>query len=102
MEVTAKDLFDLLIADKKVTLWIEESKVANLHIQLCKYRKTLDDDFNAIGAEHGLIAARESILLAKAKFSHTEDGTKFCEATFSIGERKRAMFTIISGPDNAA
>lgn len=94
-ELTVRDLFNKLCADREITLQVAEADVANLHSRLCKMRAMLDNDFNSIGASNPFVAANERILSKILSFQHLEDNSKLVIVKFSLGIKHIRTFTMI-------
>ena len=95
-ELSAKELFNTLVVDRKVKLQVPEDEVAGLHSRLCKYRAAADLDFKQIGETNPVFHAEDQITCAKLSFQHLEDGTKLCIVEFKIVRKQVRRYTMIS------
>ena len=98
-ELSAKELFNTLAADRAVRLQVPEAEVAALHSRLCKFRAAADADFKQIGESNPLFHSEDQIACAKLSFQHLEDGTKLCIVEFKIVRKQVRRYQMISMDD---
>lgn len=95
-ELTVRDLFNKLCAEREITMQVGEQDVPNLHSRLCKMRSALDNDFNSIGEANPFITADDRILSKILSRQHLEDGSKLVIVKFSLGVKHIRTFTMIT------
>jgi len=101
-ELSAKELFNTLAADRVVKIQITESEAPSLHSRLCKYRASADQDFKQIGETNPLFHSEDQIACRKLSFQHLEDGTKLCIVEFKIVRKQIRRFTMIYSDESGA
>lgn len=94
-ELSAKELFNTLVVDRKVRLQLPEDEVAGLHSRLCKYRAAADLDFKQIGETNPVFHAEDQITCSRLSFQHLEDGTKLCIVEFKVLRKQVRRYTMI-------